>query len=193
MSIVNVYHVVTEKPMQIGQKIIFDGNHHNGVYHRVMTCKKIIDGENVEGDMADLIKSDLDKWAKVAYRELALEKVREEEFSQYPSRMACLYTSQTLAKAQDWAKFFKEIGRDVYSIVRLRVNGRLFSGDACNCFDGVADEITNIQKARHYWNMDVKNERPVIETIVDGEIIVEEIIENYIENYIINKDRAELN
>lgn len=26
-----VYHVVTEKPMHIGQHIIFDNNYHNGV------------------------------------------------------------------------------------------------------------------------------------------------------------------
>ncbi|NLP33916.1 MAG: hypothetical protein GX359_01830 [Clostridiales bacterium] len=38
-----VYHVVTEKPMIIGQKFVFDDNNHNGVYNRVITCKKIID------------------------------------------------------------------------------------------------------------------------------------------------------
>lgn len=31
-----VYHVVTEKPMKLGQNIIFDENNHNGVYRRVM-------------------------------------------------------------------------------------------------------------------------------------------------------------
>lgn len=30
-----VYHVVTEKPMCIGQHIVFDENHHNGVWQRV--------------------------------------------------------------------------------------------------------------------------------------------------------------
>ena len=30
-----VYHVVTEKPMYIGQHIKFDQNHHNGVWQRV--------------------------------------------------------------------------------------------------------------------------------------------------------------
>jgi hypothetical protein len=174
-----VYHVVTEKPMYKEQQIVFDDTHHNGVYNRVMTYKRINEGENMSGDVADLIKSDLDKWSKVSYRELTLEKVRAEEFPQYPSRMACLYTSQTLEEAKDWAKFFKEIGRRVYTIVRLRVNGRAFSGDACNCFDGVADEAINIPKARQYWKMDVENNKPVIETIVDGEIFVEEIIEEY--------------
>ena len=181
MQEISVYHVVTEKPMYLGQHIIFDGTHHNGVYHRVMTYKKmIIDGEKVSGELADLIRTDINKWGKVARRELALEKVREGEFPQYPSRMSCLYTSQTLEEARDWAKFFKEIGREVYSIVKLRVNGRAFTGDACNCFDGSEDETNNIEKARHYWQMDLKNEKPVFETIVDGDIVVEEMIEDYI-------------
>ena len=29
------YHVVTERPMELGQEIIFDDNHHSGVYERV--------------------------------------------------------------------------------------------------------------------------------------------------------------
>ncbi len=41
-----LYHVVTEKPMQSGQTIIFDTTHYNGIYNRVMTCKKILDGDN---------------------------------------------------------------------------------------------------------------------------------------------------
>lgn len=179
MQSIIVYHVVTEKPMYPGQRIVFDHTHHNGVYSRVMMFKKIFEGEEVDGDLADFIKLDLEKWSKVAFRELALEKIRIEEFPQYPSRMACLYTSQTLDEAREWAQFFKQIGREVYSIVKLSVNGRAFLGDACNCFDGVIDELENISKARVYWENKIKNERAVIETLVDGDIVVEEIIEEY--------------
>ena len=37
-----VYHVVTEKPMKLGQKILLDENNHNGVYDRIMTFKGIL-------------------------------------------------------------------------------------------------------------------------------------------------------
>ena len=30
-----VYHVVTDRPMQVGQQIVFDEEHHSGVYQRV--------------------------------------------------------------------------------------------------------------------------------------------------------------
>lgn len=31
-----VYHAITERPMTVGQAIIFDSEHHNGVYNRIM-------------------------------------------------------------------------------------------------------------------------------------------------------------
>lgn len=77
MNEIYVYHVVTEKPMVLGQQIIFNEEHHNGVYNRVMTCKKILDGENPQCDLADFIKLDLNKWTSVTFRELALEQVRQ--------------------------------------------------------------------------------------------------------------------
>lgn len=173
------YHVVTEKPMRVSQLIIFDDNHHNGVYNRVITYKKIIDGEDFPGELADLIRANLNKWSKVANRELALEKIRQSYFPHYPSRLACLYTTRTIEEAKSWAKYFRAIGREVYSIVKLRVNGKIFDGDASNCFDGSDDEAANLRKAIQYWRMDVKNESPVNETLVDGEIKVIEIIEDY--------------
>lgn len=178
MNGIIVYHVVTERPMAQGQEILFDENHHNGVYDRVMTFQKIINGEPAEGPTADLIRGNLEKWSKVAYRELAMEKVRREEFPQYPSRMACLYTSQTIEEAQSWAGFFKNIGRDVYSIVKLRVYGRTFSADACNCFDGTGEETADLPPARRYWQI-APTEKPVIETLADGRIVVEELVERY--------------
>ena len=175
-----VYHAVTEKPMTLGQKIIFDENHHNDVYKRVMTFLRIVSGEDINNDLAEFIKSDLERWAKVAYRELALEKVRSEYYPSYPSRMSCLYTSRTLEEAEKWADYFKNIGRNVYSIVKLKATGKIFDGDACNCFDGTEDEKENIRKAHHYWKKDIVNEKPVIETMIDGDIIVDEIVKVYI-------------
>lgn len=177
-----VYHVVTERPMRLGQIIKFDGNHHNGVYNRVTTFFNILSNDDYHNEIFDFIKSDMDTWAKVAYREAALEKVRIDRFKNYPSRMACLYTSRILEEAESWAEFFKASGRKVYSIVKLQVNGNVFDADACNCFDGTENESENIEKAFHYWNKDIKNEKPVIETLIDGEITVVEIVKEYIKN-----------
>lgn len=37
------YHVVTERPMRLGQHILFDGARHSGVYERVMAKRDIVD------------------------------------------------------------------------------------------------------------------------------------------------------
>ncbi|MBQ7359968.1 MAG: hypothetical protein IJW63_07735 [Lachnospiraceae bacterium] len=37
------YHVVTERPMYLGQHIIFDANNRSGVYKRVMSKKAVVE------------------------------------------------------------------------------------------------------------------------------------------------------
>ena len=175
-----VYHAVTERPMAQGQTIIFDQHNFSGVHARVMMCKRMMNGEKFEGELADYIKANYEKCKKVTLRELALEEIRKAEFPHYPSRMACLYTTRNYDEAVKWAKYFQNLGRKVYSIVKLRVDGNIFDGDACNCFDGTDNESENIRKARGYWKMDVPNEKPIIETLVDGKIYVEEVMEEFI-------------
>ena len=170
-----VFHVITERPMVQGQTIVFDGNNHNGVYKRVMTFRRLADGEPPEGDLARMIASDMDKWAKVAYRELALEQMRAEHYPDCPSRMACLYTSRTYEEAERWAHFFHSIGRKVYGIAYLSVDGRVFDGNANLCFDGTGSQ-EDIANARAYWEKSLPDDDPVIETLADGVITVGEII-----------------
>ena len=171
-----VYHVVTERPMSLGQSLVFDESNHNWVYNRVMTFKRLSEGQILNNEISDLIKSDMEKWGKVANRELAMEEVRQKFYSDYPSRMACLYTSRTFDEAKKWAEFFESVGRKVYSIVKLKVDGRIFDGDACNCFDGTGGS-SDFENAHLYWKVE-KTENPVIETLVDGIITVEGIL-NY--------------
>ena len=57
------YHVVTERPMKLGQQIIFDDNHHSGVYDRVYAFKDKVeeiyknpkDYENVELEKVNIL------------------------------------------------------------------------------------------------------------------------------------------
>lgn len=171
-----VYHVVTERPMHVGQRIVFDENNPNGVCRRVRTWEAMNRGED-GGELSALIASNPDRWAQVARRELAMEQVRLERFPDLPSRMACLYTSRTLEQARSWADFFRKVGRKVFSIVLLEVEGPVFDADACNCFDGVGDE-TDLENALRYW-LSAPTENPVIETLAAGVLTVAEMIETY--------------
>ena len=170
------YHAVTERPMHAGQRIIFDEAHHNGVYRRV--CKKLPDVEAIYANPAGFDADALEHHTAVALRELALEEVRRAKYPQYPSRMACLYVSQTLEEAERWAAFFAQLGRPTYQIVKLEIRGNCFTGDAELCFRGRTDRAENLCLAERYWAHAHDPDHPpaVCEMLVDGEIIVLEII-----------------
>lgn len=168
------YHVVTEKPMYVGQHIVFDENHHNGVWQRVNEKIDIVcDIYNNPKKYKDI---ELEHHTSVALRELALEQVRVEKYPNYPSRMACLYVSKTLEKAEKWLDYFVSLGRPTFQIVKLQVNGNMFYGDAENCFDGKLSEKENLILAEKYWKNKDFNESSIIEMLVDGDIEVVEIV-----------------
>lgn len=169
-----VYHVVTEKPMYIGQSIVFDEKHHNGVWQRVNEKLDIVnDIYNNPEKYKDTV---LEHHTSVALRELALEKIRVNQYPDYPSRMACLYVSKTLQEAEKWFDYFVGLGRPTFQIVKLKVNGNVFYGDAEKCFDGRLLEKENLVLAKKYWENKEFNESSIIEMLVDGEIEVVEIV-----------------
>ena len=171
-----VYHVVTDRPMQVGQQIIFDETHHSGVYQRVMEKLDIVNDIYAHPEKYDA--ETLEHHTSVALRELALEEVRKEKYPEYPSRMGCLYVSKTFDEADNWGQFFAQIGRPTYSLVKLDVQGNCFVGDATKCFDGQLVKEENLKLAEIYWeNKPNENGEPLIcEMLVNGQITVVEIV-----------------
>ena len=82
------YHVVTDKPMKLGEELIFDERHHSGVYERVYALKDKVDEIYKNPDAYK--NKELDHHLKVALRELAMEEVRKEKYPEYPSRLSSL-------------------------------------------------------------------------------------------------------
>lgn len=128
MSRIYAYHVVTEKPMIKGQHILLGKTYHNGVYKRVFEKLDIVKEIYSQPERFNVEK--LDHHARVALRELALEKARTQICPNAPSRMGCLYVSETLQESEEWAKSFIHWGRSTYSIVKLKIDGNVFIGDA---------------------------------------------------------------
>ena len=170
------YHVVTERPMEKGQILRFDGASQTGVFRRVMEKRGAVEAIYAHPDQFDA--DSMEHHTRVALRELALEEVRKERFPDFPSRLNCLYVSATMEEAEIWAESFIRWGRPTYHIVKVRLAGRIFEGDACNCFDASADRERNLARAQRYW-MNLPNEQgkpPVREILADGEIDVLEIV-----------------
>lgn len=171
-----VYHVVTDRPMYVGQEIIFDEIHHSGVYQRVYEKMDIVN--DIYANPSKYDEEMLEHHTAVALRELALEEVRHKKYPHYPSRMGCLYVSQTLKEAEKWGEFFSEIGRPTYHIVKLDFKGKYFIGDATKCFKGRLSKEENLRYAEDYWKckVDTENTEAVYEMLVNGQITVVEIV-----------------
>ncbi|MBQ3157714.1 MAG: DUF2441 domain-containing protein [Clostridia bacterium] len=175
MEPITAYHVVTDRPMKVGQHIIFDASHHSGVYDRVMALADTAADVYAYPEKYEL---PLEHHLDVALRELAMEEVRQARYPEYPSRMACLYVSRELEESRRWGEFFAQIGRPTYAIVELKITGRVFVGNACNCFDGTPDKAHNLAKADHYWqNLPNEDDEYIWEMLADGDIEVVRVVE----------------
>ena len=170
------YHAVTDRPMRAGQTILFDDAHHSGVYTRVM--EKLSAVEDIYAHPGRYTAAGLEHHTAVALRELALEEVRRSHYAQYPSRLNCLYVTATAEEAEKWAGLFAQWGRPTYHIVKLRVCGRRFVGDANNCFDATPDRARNLALADRYWKNEPNpsGEPPIWEILADGKIEVVDIL-----------------
>lgn len=172
------YHVVTQRPMEVGQ-IIDTKNNKSGVYTRVMEKANAVNNVyNLTDTKCNIM---LEHHLKVAMRELALEEVRQKHFPTYPSRLTSLYVSNTLEEAESWAYVFLNMGREVLQIVKLKVEGNKFVGDANNCFDATTNKEENLKLSFDYWeNKPNKFGKPKIsEILADGKIEVVEIIKQF--------------
>ncbi len=170
------YHVVSDKPKQVGQRFVLDEEHPNGVYARVYAQMSIV--EDIYKNPKKYEGAELSHEVDVALRELALEKVRKEKYPQYPSRMAALYVSKTYDEAVRWAEYFARLGRPTYCVAKIKVDGNCYYGDAYKCFDGTISEEENLRSAEIYWSNGPNEDshEPIIEVLVDGDIEVVEIL-----------------
>lgn len=177
MNPIYAYHVVTERKMQKNQILTFDEQHHSGVYERVYEKQNEV--EQIYAHSAQYEAATLPHHTLVAIRELALEEVRRNHYPAYPSRLSCLYVSETLEEARKWAELFISLGRATYGIVKVNITGSYFMGDANNCFDATTNKEYNLKLAEHYWKNlpNLAQKPPIKEILVDGIIEVVEIIE----------------
>ncbi len=182
------FHLVTNNPMKIGQIIDFTEGQHNTLYRFFL--EKEIRNEQQQ-DVFNMIagKSALneEETAMVkrylgssirAIREQITEFVRIQHFPHYPSRLSCLYATKTIEQAMQWKALFESYNRQVLQLVKLKVKGRYFEGNAelLPKEDGSSFAV-KIEQAQRYWTD--KSSGPLTELLVDGKIEVCEIIEQY--------------
>lgn len=89
--------------MEQGQLLSIGESWESGVYRRVMEKLPVV--EQIYNAPKSWEEKELEHHTMVALRELALEQVRRERFPQYPSRLHCLYVSESLEESRQWGMF----------------------------------------------------------------------------------------
>ena len=81
-------------------------------------------------------------------------------------------------EAEQWGDYFAKLGRPTYGIAKIRVNGKVYEGDAYKCFDGGPDEEENLKMAEIYWQNGENKDghRSIVEILADGDIEFVEIV-----------------
>lgn len=188
-----VYHIVTRNKMSTGQIINFDKSQKNTLYSfffekeqlnsrgedfiKILYGHYTNEGLNISKENAEVAIKYVGQTIR-AIREVIVEMVRLQEHPEYPSRLSCLYAAKSYEDALKWKEIFDSYNRNVLQIVKLRVSGNYFEGDA-NLLpkeDGVPFS-QKIEQAREYWNGNVKNE--LTEVLINGKIKVLEIIDDF--------------
>ena len=187
------YHVVTRNKMSVGQIIHFDQDQKNTLYRfffekeqlnskgedfiQILYGNRTDEGLHLNNEDADVAMKYISQTIR-AVRETIVEMVRVQEFPQYPSRLSCLYAAKSYEDALKWKALFESFNRNVLQIVKLRVEGAIFVGDA-NLLpkeDGVPFS-KKIEQAREYWSGNVTSE--LSEVLINGKIEVIEIIDEF--------------
>lgn len=187
------YHIVTNKKMELGQIIHFDDGQHNTLYRfffekelmnskgddaiQILQSLHSNDGLHLDKEDAEVVSRYMGQTIR-AIRETITEMVRLQVYPDYPSRFSCMYAAKTYEDALKWKVLFESYNRKVLQIVKLRVKGSYFEGDA-NLLpkeDGVPF-AQKIVQAKEYWKGNVNNELP--ELLINGEIEVVEILDDF--------------
>ena len=188
-----VYHIVTGTKMEIGQIIHFEKNQHNTLYRfffereqvnsngddlfQILNKQDIKEGFKLTGEEAKVAIDYIDQTIR-AVREVITEMVRLQEYPDYPSRLSCLYAAKSYNDVLKWKVLFDSYNRKVLQIVKLRVLGKSFEGDA-NLLpkeDG-SSFSRKIEQARQYWSGNVTNDLP--ELLINGIMEVVDIMEDF--------------
>lgn len=183
-----IYHVVTQKPMFVGQKIVF-GDKTNSLFDRV-NCWEFLN-DNGE-DCLEIIQkrkfyefSDSDKKTLRTFiyegamisREYVLEQIRKEKYSDYPSRFKCLYCVREEKDAQIWIDVFNRMKRPILQLVKMKANGKIFDGDASKILRDARSLNHKIQLGEEYWLGAKEDALP--ESLFEGEVEVVEILKTF--------------
>ncbi|WP_318366283.1 DUF2441 domain-containing protein [Enterobacter sp.] len=194
MSIFHIHKFKTAKEKWVVGREIITGKtnpYHDGLKDNCLSFTNADDGEKVTFDyffshlakmqskqIVDLVTAAQATAKENYHRELLFEKVRAENAPDLPSRLKCLYASESFAGINGWLKFVQDnsrchpFERTGYEIVELRpsANTKIFKTQ-----DGALWGVENlseaelIERAKSYWSASCVG---MEELLLEGQYVV---------------------
>ena len=188
-----LYQVATDRNYKVGDIINF-GDNYNGqgnriynskfndgkdAYHKVgfkyADSKKILKNKSLIIQMAkSLSESDF------VLRELAAEEVRKEKYSGCPSRLKCMFLSESREVVLDNLKTFYQRGvGSHFQAIAVKLEGKVFYARSKGLQRNGLSYKEYLEIADEYWSQDQNSNEEVKEILFEGRAEVVEIVEEY--------------
>lgn len=113
-------------------------------------------------------------------REIAMEKIRKNEFPNYPSRLKCMFLTDSKEECLKALKIFYQKGHGEYfQAVAVRVNGNVFySKDVAIGREGLS-YAEYLDKSKRYWSQNQDSNSKLQEILFEGDAEIVEILESF--------------
>lgn len=183
------YHINTSQNLQIGD-ILEIGKRFNNFYYEIYNTEHLEKGKDanqylinmkkeknlvLNNDTANLVFKTINDDAMIT-RELMFEEVRKELNSNLPSRLKCLYVCKTKKEIKDWINIFSRTNKKDFQIVKLKLTGKIFIGDASFILRQNISLNKKKEQAKMYWSGKKKDN--INEYLFIGTAVVEDILNN---------------
>ena len=113
---------------------------------------------------------------------MILEEVRKEINIELPSRLKCLFVTNSLEELSSWIDIFDRTNKKEYKIFKLELTGKIFKGDANYVLRENISLNKKKEKAKLYWNQSI-TDNPIYEYLFEGNAtIIKEIDKGMINN-----------
>lgn len=164
------YHINSSKPFNIGD-ILNVGLKYNNFYYEIYNIKHSFNNMDaneillkmkqehrllLDKNEASIIFNTINDDAMIT-RELMFEEVRKEINSKLPSRLKCLYVCENQEEVENWLDIFKRTNKKTYQILKLKLTGDIFIGDASFILRQNISLNEKREQAKLYWSGARKN------------------------------------
>lgn len=155
--------------MNVGDVFYF-GNEYNNFYNELINIKHFNNNKKDANEiMADLFSkknltfSSINDFKTVyntvsddsfILRELIFEEIRKRYYPDCPSRFKCMFVLKTSEEADEWLNIFKRMKNKPLQIVKLKLDGNVFLGNANFIVRKNNSIIDKVNEAKAYWSGD---------------------------------------